>query len=385
MAEPVTVVVSGGVPVVDATPLSGTALTNPTTYGVPVTPVESGARPVTIVASGAPPIVFIAENGVDYLLGGASSPPAGAYTLTAGAGAFVLSGETMTPLVNFNMAAALGAFTLTGNDVTLTGTSFSPSSLTPNLWVEARNGVFQTIDGTTTAATANSDPVGYLPDLSGNTFHLTAAANDGTRPTLQGVGVLPYVSFDGTDDVLRRAAALSSYNSGSGFTYAIVFRSNSNATSARVIAEGSSGGGNPIMTPLQAQSGTATSSGAFYRNDSGANTGTGGPTTGNTPSNANVFNGSDHVFIYTDDGTTISSASNIATYLDGAAGATLAFTRNGTSITVDRFALGALVRNTTGNWWAGRVYGMVVVHRVLDSTERGNLTTYLGNLAGLTL
>jgi hypothetical protein len=70
MAEPVTVVVSGGVPVVDATPLSGTALTNPTTYGVPVTPVESGARPVTIVASGAPPIVFIAENGVDYLLGG---------------------------------------------------------------------------------------------------------------------------------------------------------------------------------------------------------------------------------------------------------------------------------------------------------------------------
>jgi hypothetical protein len=75
MAEPVTVVVSGGVPVVDATPLSGTALTNPTTYGVPVTPVESGARPVTIVASGAPPIVFIAENGVDYLLGGAGGSP----------------------------------------------------------------------------------------------------------------------------------------------------------------------------------------------------------------------------------------------------------------------------------------------------------------------
>jgi hypothetical protein len=75
MAEPVTVVVSGGVPVVDATPLSGTALTNPTTYGVPVTPVESGARPVTIVASGAPPIVFIAENGVDYLLGGSGGSP----------------------------------------------------------------------------------------------------------------------------------------------------------------------------------------------------------------------------------------------------------------------------------------------------------------------
>ncbi len=71
MANPVTVVSSGGVPVVDATPLSGTALNNPTTRGVPVTPT-TGARLVTIVSSGAPPVVFINADGVTYMPGGTS-------------------------------------------------------------------------------------------------------------------------------------------------------------------------------------------------------------------------------------------------------------------------------------------------------------------------
>ena len=71
MANPVTVVSSGGVPVVDATPLSGTALNNPTTRGVPCTPT-TGARPVTIVVSGAPPVVFIDTDGVTFMPGGTS-------------------------------------------------------------------------------------------------------------------------------------------------------------------------------------------------------------------------------------------------------------------------------------------------------------------------
>jgi hypothetical protein len=68
MANPVTVVESGGVPVVDVTP-SGTPASNPSTVGVPVTPAEN-ARPVTIVASGAPPVVFISDDGTEYLPGG---------------------------------------------------------------------------------------------------------------------------------------------------------------------------------------------------------------------------------------------------------------------------------------------------------------------------
>lgn len=72
MANPVTVVSSGGVPVVDATPLSGNALTNPTSYGVPVTPT-TGARIITIVVSGALPVVFVDVDGVTYMPGGGGS------------------------------------------------------------------------------------------------------------------------------------------------------------------------------------------------------------------------------------------------------------------------------------------------------------------------
>ena len=68
---PVTIVASGGVPVVDATPLSGTALNNPTTAGIPLTPT-TGARTITIVVSGATPVVFIDVDGVTYMPGGSA-------------------------------------------------------------------------------------------------------------------------------------------------------------------------------------------------------------------------------------------------------------------------------------------------------------------------
>jgi hypothetical protein len=71
MANPVTVVGSGGTPVVDATPGSGTPLNNPTTAGIPVTNT-TGARPVTIVASGAPPVVFVDAAVTAYEPGGSS-------------------------------------------------------------------------------------------------------------------------------------------------------------------------------------------------------------------------------------------------------------------------------------------------------------------------
>jgi hypothetical protein len=70
----VTVVGSGGIPVVDATPLSGNALTNPTLYGDACTPT-TGAKPVTIVASGAPPVVFVDTDGITFMPGGVTGDP----------------------------------------------------------------------------------------------------------------------------------------------------------------------------------------------------------------------------------------------------------------------------------------------------------------------
>ncbi len=52
MAESVTVVGSGGVPVTES----------PANTGTPMTPT-TGARPVTIVASGGPPVTFVGTDG----------------------------------------------------------------------------------------------------------------------------------------------------------------------------------------------------------------------------------------------------------------------------------------------------------------------------------
>jgi hypothetical protein len=260
------------------------------------------------------------------------------------------------------------------NVETKTLTGFSPADLSPAAWFEARNGVFQTVDGSTTAASANSDPVGYLPDLSGNAFHVTATANDTTRPTLQGVGVKPYLSFDGSNDVLRRTASLGSYAAGA-FTWAVVIRGSAPAAAARIMAEGNSASANDILSCFE---GTAGSTGgkAFWRENDGVGP-TGVPNGSTAPNIANVFDGNDHVMLCQWDGTTITW------YKDGVSAETMS-PAAGTFI-LDRFALGALVRNSTGSNWLGRLYGAIAINRVLTSTERANLTTYLGNLAGLSL
>lgn len=79
MPKAVTVVDSGGLPVVDATPESGTPSTNPTNLGTPVTPVDSGGLPVTIVESLGKPVVFVTEDLAEYRRGGASVLPDFAY------------------------------------------------------------------------------------------------------------------------------------------------------------------------------------------------------------------------------------------------------------------------------------------------------------------
>jgi hypothetical protein len=97
--------------------------------------------------------------------------------------------------------------------------------LTPALWIEAKQQTFQSNAGTTPAS-ANSDPVGYIGDLSGAGFHMTSVANDTTRPLLQGVGVFPYLDFTSANSqTLRRAADIGSYAAGAT-TWAIVQRGN---------------------------------------------------------------------------------------------------------------------------------------------------------------
>ena len=259
---------------------------------------------------------------------------------------------------------------------------FTPASLSPALWIEPRKGDLYQAITPATPASADTHAVGTCPDWSGNAFTLTATANDTTRPTVNGIGTYPYLSFDGTSDILRRTSSLDLYNSPNGYTVALIMRGVSPGTDTRVIAEGNSADTDPLMVPLQTAT-PATTSAMYYRNDTGTSVGTSSPS-GVTPANTNVFDGSDRIYIVTDNATSNASVSNINTYVDGAVGTTLTFTRNGTLVTTDRFALGALLRITAVSYWSGRIYGLVVFKRVLTTQERADLTTYLGNLAGLT-
>jgi len=254
------------------------------------------------------------------------------------------------------------------------GASFSPASLSPALWVEARNGVFQSNAGMT-VATANSDPVGFITDLSGNAAHMTSAADDTTRPLLQGVGANPYLDFDGVNDVLRLAASLGLYASGSGYSVFMAMRGNPITTSESVVSESSNASNNQISQFVKCGAATASSHVVFQRADDGTT----------VPANANntvvqtaVFDNTDRVIGITD-----STAAFIA-YNNQTAGSTNSYTRSG-SLTFNRFALGALVRTTNSGFARMRVHGLVVVKSVLNSTDRANLITYLGGLAGLSI
>lgn len=246
----------------------------------------------------------------------------------------------------------------------------SPADLAPTLWLEpAKGGMFQSNLGTT-SATANNDPVGFITDLSGNNNHYTSVANDTTRPTLQGVGTRPVLRLDGVNDLLRRESSLGLIGS---YTLAIALRSNSPALDSRLFAEGSSVNNNPLFISVQTTATVATSESTLYRNDAGLQL-----VNPSTITNLNVFDNTDHVLVITDDGTFV------RTYVDGVTGASTGWILSGT-ITLDRSCIGALLRAASGNWWAGDIYGMVAIKRVLNTNERNELTTYMGSLAGLTI
>lgn len=83
-------------------------------------------------------------------------------------------------------------------------TDLIPSQI-PGLlfWIEPRlGGLYQDSAGTATPVTANNDPIGFAPDLSGNGFNATQATA-GNRPLYQTAAIsstYPAALLDGTND-----------------------------------------------------------------------------------------------------------------------------------------------------------------------------------------
>lgn len=255
--------------------------------------------------------------------------------------------------------------------------AFTPASLSPALWIEAGNtsNIFQS-NACTTAASANSDPVGCIKDLSGNGFNLTSAADDTTRPLLQGVGVHPYLDCDGSNDILFRTASLDLYNSATGYSVFATTKGNTGTTNI-LVAEGNSTQTNTFNRLLVSSSTTATTQQAQSRDDAGSNANSGVLLV------TTSYDNTDRVLGSTDDG---AATATITGYKDSStATGSATYTHSGHTFTTDRFSICGGRRTTSANFYVGRLYGLVIVKSVLSSTDRGNLITYMGNLAGLSL
>lgn len=246
---------------------------------------------------------------------------------------------------------------------------WTPAALRPAAWFEAgKSRKFQSSAGTT-ASVSDSDVIGFIGDLSGNFFDMTSAADDTTRPTLQGTATYPYISFDGSNDILRRTSAVNSYAAGSCSIF-VALRSNAHLTSTFVFGEGDSASNNSVYGIIAASSAAASTGTALIRNS--ANTAL---HANSTAVQTNAFDSSDRVYGIVDDG------AGLTPYLDGVSGTASAYTRSGT-LTQDRTGFGGLQRAAASSWWAGRVYGLVVINRAISSIEALKLTNYMGKLQG---
>lgn len=262
---------------------------------------------------------------------------------------------------------------LTGAGVnsTVSAGPFSPSSLSPSLWIDpSQSGtMFQSNAGTT--AVTNGSVCGYAGDVSGNARHLTSANNDNSRPTWNDSGGLQWLSFqnDGTvNDVLRRTTALGLYAGGSGNSIFVAVKANP-AANAVMVGDTATSNASPLYA-IGSGTVTATTMRSIIVNDAATNL--------SVLSTTNVFDNTVRVLGFTD------STTSVTNYSNQTAGTPTGYTRSGT-VTADRFCLGADITVVTAGFFNMLLYGLVIVPRELNSTEITALVTWLGAKGGLTI
>lgn len=244
---------------------------------------------------------------------------------------------------------------------------WTPASVRPVLWLEARrrDTLFQTITSTTPAA-ADSDVVGTWRDLSGLNNNIVATGNDTTRPTLQGSTAFPTIRFDGTNDRLLKTGGLGLFANGSCSIFAAV-KGNTPGVGTTLVSEANAAGGNSFYSFIT-DSTTNTSAAATVRNDAGTFQLNSSPiVTGAFSADAIVSR--------------IDTGSSMSLYVDKGAVSAASYTRTGV-YSLDNFALCSLARTTASGWWAGDVYGLVIVKGALGDGDRLRMISYLAKLQG---
>jgi hypothetical protein len=229
---------------------------------------------------------------------------------------------------------------------------------------------------TTTAAVSAGD--GFVAMLYDQSVPAVNLANTtGTQqPGIVTAGVInlmngrPAMIFNGTSHHLFSTTP-GLYAAGST-TVVMALRGNA-AINSFLFSESSSSSATPIYAPMATSSTTATTASAVLRNDGNALI-----LNAINPLAPLAYNNTPRILTSRDTG------SQVEMFLDGSPANSTSYTRSGT-LTVDRQTLGALVRSTVGNFWAGNVSELVAFNSALSTGDRQTYERNLGSFTGITV
>jgi len=222
-------------------------------------------------------------------------------------------------------------------------------------------GWYDATDGAT--ITHASNVVSQWNDKSGNNRHVSQAGATTLRPTWNGTdGIV----FDGGDYLFNTTPWMKANNKVA--IYAVIKIAGGNGVT--LIGEGSSSANNPVYSTGTRALAASTEGALFSRNDAGGVVISNGSATG-----ALAFDDTKNLIHVWDDGGTASYA------LDGVTGTSLIdYVPSGTH-TLNRFAIGCLLRSTASGFIVGTIHEIIIC---TDDSYGYEMEGYLAHKHGIT-
>lgn len=225
--------------------------------------------------------------------------------------------------------------------------------------------LFQDVAGTT-PVTAAGQTVGKVLDKSGNNNHWVAAADNTTRPLYQVDGDgKPYLSFDGSNDILFGATPHATTTNGR-YTCVMGLFAAAPAATRYAIGSYSTATTTPFVEPISAAAsgGNLTPS---MRNDGGNGAGTLPVLTGmlDNATKRVIHSG------YNGSNSTLRMRNGADRPAGGGTGSYQSTTQGtfANNFALTRAALGGRGFNTPSNFWQGRIYSGFNINRYLSDSE----------------
>lgn len=222
-----------------------------------------------------------------------------------------------------------------------------------------------------TPVTADAQVVLGWKDKSGRGNDVIEAVNGPAYKADQG-GCL---RFDGTNDILFKTSSLGGMYGQKGCSTFAALKCTA-AIDDRLWSEGSSSTTTPVYAPVACGSTTASTLTGLIRNDAS--------TTRLASAQlqmTNAFTGNTEVICNIQDHQT----STYENFQGGRVADRIAWqaAHLGDALTVDRFAIGALLRTSATNFMAMDLYELVVIGRVVTASERRAVMRYMGRPRGV--